>query len=73
MQNFNCSPVFVQTVVDVQRRMEKPPDLRMSSYERADVREGLKQFDMVEKIIGELLSCFGMLLPRPIENLFQVG
>ena len=63
MQNFNCSPILVHTVVDVERGMEKPPELRMSFYGSADVRKGVKQFDVVEQIIGKLLGCFGML-PR---------
>jgi len=52
--------------------MEKPPELRISLYRSADVREGLKQFDVVEQVIRELLGCFGMLLPRPLENFFQI-
>jgi len=73
MQNFNCSPVLVQAVVDAERRMEKPPELRMSSDGSADVRKGLKQSDVIEQILGKLLGCFGMLLPRPLENFFQIG
>ena len=73
MQNFNRSPILVQTVVDVKRRMEKPPELRVSFYGSADVREGLKQFEVVEKIIRKLPGRFGMLLPRPLENFFQIG
>ena len=45
MQNFNCSAVLVQPVVDVERRVEKPSELRMFFYGSADVRKGLKQFD----------------------------
>ena len=55
------------------RRVEKPPELRVSLYGSADVRKGLKQFDVVEKVIRELLRCLGILLPRPLENLFQIG
>jgi hypothetical protein len=73
MQNFNYSPVLVQAVVDAERRMEKSPDLGMSLYGSADVGKGLKQFDVVEKIIGKLFGCFGMFLPRPFENFFQIG
>jgi len=73
MQDLNSSPAFVQTVVDVKRRVEKPSDVRMSFYGSADVREGLEQIDVVEKIIGELFGCIGMVLSRPIENSFQIG
>lgn len=38
MQNFNCSPFLVQTIVDVERRVEKPPEMWMSLYGSADVR-----------------------------------
>ena len=73
MQNFNSASVLVQAVVDVERRMEKPPELRMSFYGSADVREGSKRLDVVEKIIRKSLGRLGMLLPRPLENLFQIG
>ncbi|HEV2199703.1 MAG TPA: hypothetical protein VGR73_07770 [Bryobacteraceae bacterium] len=63
MQNFNDSPILVQAVVDVERRMEKPPELRMSLNGSADVRQALKQFDMGKEIIGKSLGRFGMLLP----------
>jgi hypothetical protein len=73
MQDFNRSPILVQAVVDVKRRMEKPPKVEVSSYGTADVRVGLKQFDVIEEIISKLLGCFRMLLPRPVENFFQIG
>lgn len=73
MQNFNCSSVLVQAIVNVERRVEKPPEPRMSFYGSADVRKGLKQFDVLEKFIGKLLGCYGMLIPRPLENFFQIG
>jgi hypothetical protein len=73
MQNFNSSPFLVQTIVDVERGMKKPPDLRMSFYRSADVGKGLKRIDVVEEFIGKLPCCFGMLLPRSLENLFQIG
>ena len=73
MHNFDRSPVLVHAIVNVERGMEKPPEWRVSSYGSADVRKSVEQFDVVEKIIGKLLGCLGMVLPRPIENLFQVG
>ena len=73
MQDFNCTPSLVQSEVDVEGLMEKPPELRMSLYGSADVREGLKQFEVVEKIIGKLLGCGGMLLPRPNEDFLQIS
>jgi hypothetical protein len=53
--------------------MEEPPDVRMSLYGSADIREGLKQFEVVEKIVRKSLGCCRMLLPRPFENFFQIG
>ena len=73
VENFNGSPVLVEAVIDVERRVEKPPDVRMPFYWRADVRKGLQELEVVEKIIGKLLGCFGMLFPRPLEDFFQVG
>ena len=73
MQNFNCSAVLVQPVVDVERRVEKPSELRMFFYGSADVRKGLEQFYVLEKIIGKLLGSFGMPLPGPLENFFHIG
>jgi hypothetical protein len=63
MQNFNCSATRIDAVVDVERRMEKPPELTMSFYGSADVRKGVKQCDVVEKIVGKLFGCFGMVRP----------
>ena len=56
MQNFNCSAVLVQPVVDVERRVEKPSELRMFFYGSADVRKGLKQFDAIEGDASPLTS-----------------
>jgi hypothetical protein len=73
VQDFNDFSVLVQTVVNVKRRMEKPPELRVSFYGCSDVREGLKQLEVVEKFIRKLLGCFGMFLLRPLEDFFQIG
>ena len=73
VQNFNCSAPLVQTIVDVQWGVEKPTNVRMSLDGSADVRKGLQKIDVVEKIAGELLSCFGMQIPRSLEDFFQVG
>jgi hypothetical protein len=45
----------------------------MPLYGGTDVGEGLKQIDVIEKIVGEPLGRFSVLLPRPSENLFQIG
>ena len=73
VEDFNGSPLLVQPVVDVERRMSKPPEPRMSFYASADVRKGLKRLNMVEEIIGKLLGCFGMILLRPLEDFLQIG
>lgn len=73
VQNLNGSPVLVHTVVDIEWRMEHPPDLRVSFYGSAHERKGFEQSEVVEKIVGKLFGCFGMLLPRPIGNFFQIG
>jgi hypothetical protein len=43
--------------------MEKPPEVRISSYGSADVRKGSKKLDVLEKIIRKSLGCFGVLFP----------
>ena len=63
MENLNYSSVFVQAVIDIERRMEKPPDPRVSNYRRAHIREGLQKFDVGEKIIDKLGRRLRMLLP----------
>jgi hypothetical protein len=45
----------------------------MTFYVCTDARKGLQELDVIEKIIGKLPGCFGMLLPRPLENIFQIG
>jgi hypothetical protein len=73
MQNFNRSPLLVQSIVDIKWRVEKPPDLRVASYGSTDVGESLKQSEVVEKVVRKFLGCIGMLLPRPLENFFQIS
>ena len=53
--------------------MEKASELRVFFYESADVRQDSQQFEVVEKIISKLLSCFGVFLPGPLEKFFQIG
>jgi hypothetical protein len=53
--------------------MQKLSDVGVPSYGWADVREGLKQVEVIEKILRKLLSGFGVLFPRPIQNLLQIG
>jgi hypothetical protein len=72
MQNLNGSPVLVHVIVDIQRGMENLSDARLSFYGSAKVRSVSKQFEVVEKFIRELLGRFGMFLPRPFKNLFQI-
>jgi len=73
MEDFNCSSAIIHAVVHVQRGVEKPPELRMSLYWCPDVRMSAKQFDVVEKIISKLFGCFGVVLPRPIEDFLKIG
>jgi len=73
MENLDGSPVLIEAVVNKERGMEKPPELMVSLDGSADVRTGLQQVDLVEQLIGELIACFGMLIPGPLENLFQIG
>jgi hypothetical protein len=63
VQNLDCSSLLVHAIVDVEGRMEKPPDVRVSLYRSADVWKGMKQFDVAEKIIGELIGRIGMIIP----------
>jgi hypothetical protein len=73
MQNLNRSAMLVQTIVDVQWWVEQPPDPSVSFYRRTDVGRGLQQFDVIKQAIGKLFRSFGMFLPRPLENLLQIG
>lgn len=48
MQNFDGSPLLVNTVINVQRGVKKLPDASMSIYASADVGKVLQQFEVVE-------------------------
>jgi hypothetical protein len=73
MKDFDAAPVLVHLIVDVQRGMEKPPDLKVPFYRATDVRKGFKKIEVIEKIVGKPLSRFGVLILRPTENLLQIG
>jgi hypothetical protein len=53
--------------------MQRLSDIGVPLYGGADVREGLKQLDVIEKIPRKLLGGLGVLFPRPIQNLLQIG
>ena len=73
MQNLNAAPIHIDPVIDMQRGMEKPPDVRVSFNRCAQVGTSLQRIQMVEECVGELFSRVRMLLARPVEYLFQVG
>jgi hypothetical protein len=73
MQNLDTSTIFIDAIVDVERRVQNPSDLRMFLQSSAQVREGFEQRHMVKKFIRELFGGFGMLLSRPLKYGFQIG
>jgi hypothetical protein len=73
MKDLNAAAIRVDTVVDVQRGMEQPPDVRMPFNHSSEIRKDLQRIEVVEKCVSELFGRAWMLLPRPIEYLFQIG
>ncbi|HEV3197067.1 MAG TPA: hypothetical protein VGZ73_04145 [Bryobacteraceae bacterium] len=63
MKDLNAASAFIHAIVDVQRGVKKPPDERMPFYGTSQVRKGLQKIEVVEEIVGKLLSLFWVLLP----------
>lgn len=73
MQNLHATPIRIDSIVDIQRGMKQPSDVRVPLDRSADIWKDLKGINMVEKRVGELLSRVRMSLARPIEYLLQIG
>jgi len=63
VQDLDGSPVFVQPVIDVERRVKQPPHSGVLVYGCAKVREGGQQIDVGEEITGKLFGRFRVLFP----------
>ena len=73
MKNLNAAAIRIDPIVDVQRGMEQPPDIRMPFNQSAEIGKDLQRIEVVEKGVGELLGRYGVTLARPLKYLFQIG
>ena len=73
VKNLNAASVRIHTVVDIQRRMEQPSDVRVPFNRSAEIRKDLQRIQVVEEYVRELFGRVWMLLPRPVEYLLQIG
>ena len=62
-KNFNNTLRFANTVVDLQRRVEKLPNSGITLHRRTDVRKLFEKIDMAEKGIGKLFAGSRVFLP----------
>ena len=73
VKNFNAASIRMHTIVDIQRRMEQPSDVRVPFNRSAEIRKDLQRIQVVEEYVRELFGRVWMLLPRPVEYIFQIG
>jgi len=73
VQDFDKLPRFIDPVVDEEWRVNKPPDATVPFYARAKTRGRRQKIDVVEKALRKRFGGSGVMLPRPIQNGFQVG
>ncbi len=73
MENFNHAFCLAIAVVDLERRMEKPSNSRITPHGRAKVRKVFQKIDVREKRVGELLAGARVPLPRPAHERLQLG
>jgi hypothetical protein len=72
MQDFHFSLLKDNPVIDVERRVLKPPDTRVAAHGRAEIGEVLQQVNVVEKRVGETFGGPGMVLPGPTHDLYGI-
>jgi len=53
--------------------MEQPSDVRVPFNRCAEIRKDLQRIQVVEEYVRELFGRVWMLLPRPVEYIFQIG
>ena len=73
MENFDHALFFVNAVIDLQRRVEKPPNRSKTFHRRAEVRKIFEKINVVEERVGKLLARARVFLPRPAHDRLQVG
>ena len=72
VKNLYIAALGIHAIVDIQRRMEKPPDAWMPFHRSANIGKDLQGIEVIEKSVSELLRVAWMLPARPIKDLFQV-
>jgi len=73
MQDVYSARPFKDSVVDVEWRVLKAPDVRVATHGRAQIRKVAQQVKVIEERVGEALGCGWMVLPRPAHHLLEVG
>lgn len=72
MQDFYFLRFEENPVVDVKRRMQKPPDTRVAAHRRAQMGEDFQQVNMIEQCICKPFGGSRVVLPRPTHDLYEV-
>jgi len=63
VKNLNHLSLFIHSVVDTERIVLEPAYTRPPCDERAHVRERREQMDVIQQVVSEALTRFGMMLP----------
>lgn len=72
MENFDLALLFIDLVVDLQRRVQEQPNSGVSLHSRSQEREIFEKINVIEQRIGEPLAGFRVFLPRPSHDFLQV-
>jgi hypothetical protein len=73
VQDFNSLLLEKNSIIDVQRRMKDTAHSGKAFDGFAEVRKALEKVYVVQERGDELLGSCRMVLPRPRENLTQIG
>ena len=72
MENFDSLLLRHKAVVNANGRMQKPPYVGVLFHGRSQPGKAFEKADVVEERNSKSMGGSWMLIPRPIENLFEV-
>jgi len=73
IKDLNDCLLFINPVVDLKRRMGKPPDSGKAFHPRAEVGKDLQQINVIEQGFAKSLAGFWMFFPRPTHYGFKIS
>jgi hypothetical protein len=68
VKNFDDLPVFMDAVINPNRRMEQFANSRRPRYTRAETREILKMLDVIQESGSKMFGCCDVISADVVEN-----